>query len=111
MRQDSVAISRDARIKRPPANSRSYESSATGASVHHSDTVRQGPALATTRPPSAPSPITSTGSPASSQRTSAVRGGRSARAARETSTGDSSGTPAGGGGANFPHSAAKGTHR
>src|SRR5258708_26077062 len=55
-----------------------------GASVHHSATVRQGPALATTRPPSAPSPITRSGAPASSQRTSALRGGRRARAERPT---------------------------
>src|SRR5258706_14325362 len=100
MRQDSVAISRDARINSPPANSRSYESSESGASVHHSATVRHGPALATTRPPSAPSPMTRSGAPEESQRTSAVRGGRSARAARETGTSTATAARAGGG-ANF----------
>src|SRR3954469_24122677 len=103
MRHDSVAISREARIKSPPASSRSYESSATGASVHHSATVRHGPALATTLPPSAPSPITSSGVPEASQRTSAVRGGRSARTDSDRLAGISSaGIDSGGGGANRP---------
>src|SRR5690242_13845428 len=104
--------SREARSSSPPATSRSYESTATGASVHHSATVRHGPALATTRPPSAPSPITRSGVPAESQRTSAVRGGRSARAASATSVGGGvSEIRGGGGGSKRVTSAANGVHR
>src|SRR5205823_7089280 len=95
--QAPEASSREARSSSPPATSRSYESRATGASVHHSATVRHGPALATTRPPSAPSPITRSGLPAASQRTSAVRGGRSARAESDSGAGAGSGGRSGGG--------------
>src|SRR3954463_3951528 len=111
MNHAPLESSRAARISSPPASSRSYASSASGASVHHSATVRQGPALATTLPPSAPSPITRSGAPDSSHRTSAVRGGRSARAASDSSQEGGTGRAGGGGGANLPHPAANGAQR